>query len=62
MSKQNIKDGSIVLLHDIHEVSVDAAIELMDWLRDEGYTMVTVPELLYARYGGMEAGKTYLGK
>lgn len=60
--KQNIKDGSIVLLHDIHSVSVDAAIELMDWLADEGYTMVTVPELLYARYGEMEAGKTYLGK
>ena len=59
VAKQNIKDGSIVLLHDIHEVSVDAAIELMDWLIEEGYTLVTVPELLYARRGGMEAGKTY---
>lgn len=57
--KKNIKDGSIVLLHDIHEVSVEATIELMDWLIEEGYTMVTVPELLYARRGGMEAGKTY---
>lgn len=59
VAKQNIKDGSIVLLHDIHKVSVDATIELMDWLIEEGYTMVTVPELLYARRGGMEAGKTY---
>lgn len=57
--KENIKDGSIVLLHDIHSVSVDATIELMDWLVKEGYTMVTVPELLYARRGGMTAGKTY---
>ncbi len=57
--KQNIKDGSIVLLHDIHKVSVDATLELLDWLEQEGYTMVTVPELLHARRGGMEAGKTY---
>ena len=59
VAKANIKDGSIVLLHDIHEVSVDAAIELMDWLIEEGYTLVTVPELLHARRGGAEAGKTY---
>ena len=59
VSKANIKDGSIVLLHDIHEVSVDASIELMDWLIEEGYTFVTVPELLYARRGGIVAGKTY---
>ena len=59
VAKANIKDGSIVLLHDIHKVSVDATIELMDWLIEEGYTLVTVPELLYARRGGMEAGKTY---
>ena len=59
VAKANIKDGSIVLLHDIHAVSVDAAIEVMDWLIEEGYTLVTVPELLEARRGGMEAGKTY---
>lgn len=57
--KQNIKDGSIVLLHDIHKVSVDATIELLDWLEKEGYTMVTVPELLHARRGGIVPGKTY---
>lgn len=57
--KSKIRDGSIVLLHDIHKTSVDAAIELMDWLDKEGYTMVTVPELLCARRGGMVAGKTY---
>lgn len=59
VAKANIKDGSIVLLHDIHKVSVDATIELMDWLIAEGYTFVTVPELLHARRGGMDAGKTY---
>ena len=34
-------------------------LELMDWLIEEGYTFVTVPELLYARRGGIVAGKTY---
>ncbi|MBQ7088737.1 MAG: polysaccharide deacetylase family protein [Clostridia bacterium] len=59
IAKKNIKDGSIVLMHDIYSTTVDAAVELMDWLIAEGYTMVTVPELLEARRGGMEAGKTY---
>ena len=59
IAKKNIKDGSIVLMHDIYSTTVDAAVELMDWLIAEGYTMVTVPELLEARRGGIEAGKTY---
>ena len=59
IAKKNIKDGSIVLMHDIYSTTVDAAVELIDWLIAEGYTLVTVPELLYARRGGAEAGKTY---
>lgn len=60
IAKKNITDGSIVLMHDIYSTTVDAAVELMDWLIAEGYTMVTVPELLHARRGGMVAGKTYV--
>lgn len=60
IAKKNIKDGSIVLMHDIYSTTVDAAVELMDWLIEEGYTMVTVPELLYARRGGIVPGKTYV--
>lgn len=59
IAKKSIKDGSIVLMHDIYSTTVDAAVELMDWLIAEGYTMVTVPELLHARHGGVVAGKTY---
>ena len=55
----NIKDGSIVLMHDIYSTTVDAAIEMMDTLIDQGYTLVTVPELLKAKYGTVEAGKVY---
>ncbi len=54
-----ITDGSIVLLHDIHRASVDAAKEMILRLKKEGYTFVTVPELLSARAGGMTAGEFY---
>ena len=59
-SKNGISDGSIVLMHDIYSTTVDAAIQMMDRLIADGYTFVTIPELLYARKGGSEAGKVYM--
>ncbi len=56
---KGIKDGSIVLMHDIHRESVDAAKEMILRLEKEGYTFVTVPELLSVRKGGMQAGQSY---
>ena len=40
------KDGSIVLLHDLHGTTVDGAIRAMKKLEKEGYEFVTVTELL----------------
>jgi peptidoglycan/xylan/chitin deacetylase (PgdA/CDA1 family) len=40
------KSGGIVLLHDIHPTSVDAAIKIMKALEKKGYAFVTVSELL----------------
>ncbi len=40
------EDGSIVLLHDVYETSVEAALEVIDALTKEGYHFVTVDELL----------------
>ena len=57
--KNGIQDGSIVLMHDIYSTTVDATIQMIDRLIAEGYVFVTVPEMLYARHGGMEAGKVY---
>ena len=54
-----ISDGSIVLMHDIHKTSVDATIKMMDRLIDEGYTFVTVPELLMARHNEIRSGVVY---
>lgn len=37
--------GSVILLHDIHQTSVAAVPELVQKLRDQGYTLVTIDEL-----------------
>lgn len=42
------RSGSIVLMHDIHPTTVQAVPGIVRALRDEGYTLVTVPELLGA--------------
>ena len=41
----NVKDGSIILMHDIFSTSVDAAEILIPQLIEEGYQLVTVHEL-----------------
>ena len=55
-----IKNGSIVLMHDIYETTVTAAIKMMDRLIEEGYTFVTVPEMLMARKGKITPGTMYI--
>lgn len=55
----NAYDGAIILLHDIHETSVDGAIVAIKQLQDEGYTLVTVSQLLSRNGGSADAGVTY---
>lgn len=43
---KDVEDGDIILMHDIFPTSVDAALELVDTLSRQGYTFVTVDELL----------------
>jgi peptidoglycan/xylan/chitin deacetylase (PgdA/CDA1 family) len=40
------RSGSIVLLHDIHPTSVSAGLKIYDKLKKQGYTFVTVSQLL----------------
>lgn len=42
----SVSDGSIILLHDIYDTSVAAALEIIDRLKDKGYLFVTVDEIL----------------
>lgn len=44
--ERKINNGDIILMHDIFPASVDAALELVDHLKEKGYTFVTVEELL----------------
>ena len=43
---EQVKNGSIILLHDIYPSSVEAALEIIDRLHAEDYRFVTVEELL----------------
>lgn len=56
---QKVKDGDIVLMHDIHTETVDAAIVLIPKLIEAGYQLVTVSELAAARGIGMQNGASY---
>ena len=40
------RENGIILLHDYYETSVEAALEIVDELVAEGYTFVTVDEIL----------------
>ena len=53
------RDGAIILMHDIFPASVEAALEIVDRLHDQGYLFVTVEELFAARHIALEPGETY---
>lgn len=44
--KQNAFNGAIILIHDIHPQSVKAVPGIIKMLKEEGYTFVTVDQLL----------------
>ena len=46
---ERVKDGSIVLVHDIHPTTVDAMERLIPDLQAAGYQLVTVSELIEYR-------------
>ena len=56
---ENSAPNLIILLHDIYDTSVDAALEIVDTLQGEGYRFVTVQELLEANGIQPEAGVLY---
>lgn len=55
---KNVKDGDIILLHDIHATSVAAAEKIIKKLKQDGYTFVTVDQLMEAR-GKQPASDVY---
>ena len=45
----DLTDGSIILMHDIHETSVQAALQIIPQLTEKGYKLMTVSELAKAK-------------
>ena len=43
--KNNTREGSIILMHDIHQSTADGLDAVLAYLKSEGYTFVTVSEL-----------------
>lgn len=41
------KENDIILMHDYYNTSVKSALKIVDILKDEGFTFVTVDELLF---------------
>ncbi len=56
---KTVKDGDIVLLHDMKISSVRAALNIVDALLEEDFEMVTVSQLAKVRNVRMKPGRTY---
>ena len=44
--KASVKDGSIILMHDIHQTTANGLENVMQYLQKQGYDFVTVSEIL----------------
>lgn len=54
-----VKDGSVVLMHDIHASTADAVVRLVPELIKRGYSLVTVSELAEAKGYNLQNGEAY---
>lgn len=55
----HVRDGDIILMHDIYPSSVEAALEVVDELQKQGCRFVTVAELLEYRGVVPMSGQVY---
>lgn len=56
---RDIRDGDVVLLHDMSDSSVDAALAIVDALQRKGFRFVTVSELARIRDTDIKPGRVY---
>ncbi len=57
--KSNVRDGSIVLMHDLYSSTATATKEIVPWLIKNGYQIVTVSEMMAVKGIDMKAGTVY---
>lgn len=55
----HVEDGDIILLHDMSTSSVQAALDIVDALQEQGFRFVTVSELARLRNAHLKPGKVY---
>lgn len=56
---KNVRDGDIVLLHDMSASSVKAALDIADTLMEEDFQLVTVSEMAKRRSVRIQPGQIY---
>ena len=56
---KSASDGSIILLHDIYQTSVQGGLRAIDTLKNQGYEFVTVSELFRRRGITLQNGTVY---
>ena len=54
-----VRDGDVILMHDMSDSSVDAALEIVDILTRKGYRFVTVTELARIKGVKLRPGGAY---
>lgn len=54
-----VKDGDIVLMHELYSQSGDAALQIIPALVNQGFQLVTVSEMAAAKGYNLQAGKLY---
>ena len=58
--KSQVGDGSIVLMHDLYDSTAEASDILIPWLKEKGYQMVTVSEMMAVKGIEMKNGEVYI--
>lgn len=56
---RRVRDGDVILLHDMTDSSVEAALAIVDGLQEQGYRFVTASELAQAKGISLIPGKEY---
>ena len=54
-----VKDGDIILMHDIYSATANSLNIIIPELQNRGYTFVTIPELFYYKEITLEKEKVY---
>ena len=57
----NVSPGDIILMHDIHEATVESCATIVPELINRGYELVTIHTLAAANGVDLAAGETYYG-